>query len=314
MKITSKLAQFSLDIFARVNKKYGLDRAANELSSAFLEDSPKVLEVALSNCSRWLTDDEVNSIEITVSLSEVAWKTNWKGALIGSGFNKSIAWALARGKINPEEVVTPSPKTFRDYLWAKGGHLLPQESWTVNARDNPDKWKFAHHKEYKFSDLDDGFSWLKSQFVGSLDLAAMKNREDVFAASLPMDDYLPPPHKFYIKLSEFQDYILSDSEIEIVQDDLSEEINSMHFAGIVEKCSSTLGYHSDTYKSFVGLGWCTVEDVYKFQKWVEKHDKFLADFGPCWYRKDLVSWAEKILLTTEVCGDTPKLKQKASAL
>lgn len=328
MKFKNKIKNLALELCAKVNATAAKDCARRELEKALEFDNPKALEKALAKCGNWMSKEDINKLKISVvkvnATGDICtWYPNWQGALIVKGLKKSIEWALLSEKVSPEDIVDDElfsvygrSNTFRDYAWVRGAHLISSECWSGHAKQFPEKWQFNKY-DYFFSNTENnGFCWLKSCFIGGLDLH--KRKRDLMEKSGGWNNTELYETKFHINISGSHECIIDLSRLKLpefinMDRDKLEKLYSKT-PSIISQCEATVGIHSDVYKKFVDIGWCTAEDVYRFQEWVKPHDKLIDRIGLRWFKEDVAAWSEKELLSSKIGLANKQLSRPKNAL
>ena len=303
MSLKTSLKRFFVEHRARWSTEHGQQRAMGELSTALQKDDPEVLEQALSDSSRWLTQEEIDGLEFKINFGGSEPKLfSWKGALIAAGRWHCVEWALGEGKINPNEVVTRSglKRTFKQLLWTKFSADADMSYWVGHAKAHPEAWRPEWERLKGDAEAKD-LGWLKILFAQEQEFE--RYRQSLVEASVPelsSQALRAGASSSFTKLlgrSEFEDRdALLLSYAKAWNEDPSVLDNKEFFHELV----SSLGPSTSAYKGFVELGWCSLEDVQEFQDWVGRYDKTIQNVCQTWGRPDLVAWVEKERLSKRV--------------
>ena len=159
------------------------------------------------------------------------------------------------------------------------------EIWIEAAAKNPAIWKRYDNHMNKLILDESGISWLKGMFLSSI----------VF-----LDDILDASKKAKGKL---RTTVIRKGVVEMSVWDFKGEVKKrvVDLGKEAKHSSIKHGPSAETYKAFVQLGWCSIEDVQKFNAWVLGFEQSI-DGGRSyvWHRKELESWIEAEMLKSDV--------------
>lgn len=277
-----------------------------------MDDDPKKLDVAMEDAKRFGCLDKLDFIKLKFGRQQLEAQdegSNWKMSLLTMGCVKNIEHALKTGLVSPNSKMNSTPNgdifgyTFKYCCW------LPNENdityiWIDAARNNADEWK-ANTSALRVVSDGSGLSWLKEMFITSF----------VF-----MDDVmLNVKDNSFLKVSKTARRVVElkpDGE-EMSMWDLNSDGVTKSVVDLKHETNRAFmrpGPSAAAYKSFVSLGWCSLEDVEIFNRWVLMKCGEKAHSEANWHRKELVSWVESEKLKRDIGSKAVLSVKKLEAL
>lgn len=267
----------------------------DKIAVAIFNDDPESLHLVIKNARKEIGESELRAIRLPVQVLIDAKSANanmpWWDAVVCEGAGRCIQWALKEKEISPLDYLNNGTEAFgyelqvRQVLWSKVGTIEQMNFWKEDAKKNQKEWTKLNF----LTDDTDGIEWLYGLWLEACMPPIWKTK-----ISLQLIDKVIPNELFKLVIAGSKS---GDSREEIV---------------------FKPGWSENVCKTFIDLGWCSKQDMLRFQKDISFIDKTNHNFnsGYYWYRPGIVNWIENTMLKEGLSeiGIDASVKKKQLAL